>query len=229
MPPAGPLGKGHVLRQDEIRSFQGDAALDDVLQLADVARELIIHKQLQGVGGNVLHLLAKGAGVLLDEMPRQQGDVLLALPQGRQVNGNYVQTPVEVLPEAAVLHFLREILVCNCDDAHIDFDVVLAADTPKSLFLNNPQELHLQAKGRLGDLIEEDRATVGNLEEARLVGVRSRKGPFPVAEELALEQVFGVLMTRKGCSHRGLYAWIALATSSLPVPLSPGTRTFVGV
>jgi len=51
-----------------------------------------------------------------------------------------------------------------------------------------------------------------------------------VAEELAFHQVVGMalqLMVTKGCLDRGLFWWIARATSSFPVPLSPEMSTLV--
>ena len=95
--------------------------------------------------------------------------------------------------------------------------------------LERAQELGLQRERHLADLVEEERAAVGLLEEARraLLGVGERAAH--VAEQLALEQRLGhrraVDARRTGRSRRRLRAWSARATTSLPVPLSPVMST----
>ena len=83
----------------------------------------------------------------------------------------------------------------------------------------------------LADLVQENRAAVGDLEEARLAGGR-RAGErvFLVAEELRLEE--RLVQRRAVDLHEALVApaderWIARAISSLPVPLSPWISTVV--
>jgi len=44
-----------------------------------------------------------------------------------------------------------------------------------------------------------------------------------------LSAIAAQLIGSKGISHRGLWSWIARATSSFPVPLSPRMRTFIRV
>jgi len=63
--------------------------------------------------------------------------------------------------------------------------------------------------------------------EPRALCVAPVKEPF-VAEELALEQGFGdggAIQCDEGAVLLLLAIWIALATSSLPVPLSPWMKT----
>ena len=55
----------------------------------------------------------------------------------------------------------------------------------------NRKQLDLDALVELADLVEEQRAAVGDLEESLAVGVGAGEGPLAVAEELALDQVFG--------------------------------------
>ena len=82
---------------------------------------------------------------------------------------------------------------------------------------------------RLPHLVQEEGAAVGRLEEALLVLVGVGEGALHVAEQLALQQrvgkgpaVDGDEGRRRGAGER---AWMARATSSLPVPLSPVMST----
>jgi len=93
------------------------------------------------------------------------------------------------------------------------------------------EQLHLQVHGHFADLVEKDRAVVRRREEA-WAGLRGAgEGALHVPEELAFEERVRdgspQLIGTNGCPRRGLAAWIARATSSLPVPLSPVMSTLL--
>src|SRR6185503_20274786 len=54
--------------------------------------------------------------------------------------------------------------------------------------LDHAQELRLDRRRQLADLVEEDRAAVGGLDQAELLGRGSGERALLVAEQLALEQ-----------------------------------------
>ena len=64
-----------------------------------------------------------------------------------------------------------------------------AADAPEGLLLEEPQQLGLQRRRHLADLVEKHRAAVGLLEQAALLLPRVGERAALVAEQLALEQV----------------------------------------
>ena len=86
--------------------------------------------------------------------------------------------------------------------------------------------------GHRADLVEEERAAVRVLDQARPRRCRAGEGAARVAEQLVLEQRFGERRAVEGDERlraRGLLAaWIARATSSLPVPVSPVMSTVPG-
>jgi hypothetical protein len=55
---------------------------------------------------------------------------------------------------------------------------LLAPDAPHDAVLQDAQQLGLQRHRHLAELVEEERAAVGRLEEARLVAVRAVNAPF---------------------------------------------------
>ena len=59
------------------------------------------------------------------------------------------------------------------------------------MILERAQQLRLQVERQLANLVEEQRAALGALERARVLGVRAGEGAALVAEELALDQVGG--------------------------------------
>ena len=77
------------------------------------------------------------------------------------------------------------------DDAHVAADGAVAADPLETSLLQHPQQLHLHLQRHVADLVQEQRAALGELEAAEPRRQRARECAFFVAEQLALEQVRG--------------------------------------
>jgi hypothetical protein len=73
----------------------------------------------------------------------------------------------------------------------VDLDRLARAERPHGALLQHAQQLHLQRGRHVPDLVEQQRAAVGLLEQALVVGVRVGEGAFHVAEQLGFEQRFG--------------------------------------
>src|SRR5678815_1811539 len=97
----------------------------------------------------------------------------------------------EVFAEAALADHLREIAVRGGDEARVDGDGLRRADGPDLTALERAQELGLQARRHLADLVEQQRPAMGFLEQPLLVRGRAGEGPLDVAEELRLEERLG--------------------------------------
>ncbi len=125
------------------------------------------------------------------DVPHQRGQVIHALLERRQVDGDHAQPVCEVLAEGLLRDRLGELAVGGRHHAHVDHDVVGSADAVDAVILEHAQELDLGGERQLGDLVEEERAAVRGLDAAHApgagVGVEARL----VAEELALDQAFG--------------------------------------
>ena len=101
-------------------------------------------------------------------MPDEERDVLAPLPQRRQPDGEDAQAVVEVLAEAAVRHGPLEVAVGGGDDPHVHLAGPAGADALELAVLEDAEELRLDVEGELADLVEEERAPVGQLEAADL-------------------------------------------------------------
>ena len=66
-----------------------------------------------------------------------------------------------------------------------------AADRPELTLLQDAQQLGLQRRLHLANLVEEQRAAVRELDQADLVGDGARERALAMAEQLALEQIGG--------------------------------------
>src|ERR1019366_4846923 len=91
-----------------------------------------------------------------------------------------------------------------------------AADPVELPLLQHAQQLGLQFDRQVADFVEEDCAAAGHLEFAGAPLSRTGEGAAFVAEQLT---------ATNGERQRADLKWIARATSSLPVPLSPLSRT----
>ena len=162
-----------------------------VLQLPDVAGPVVALEHGQGLRGDAAHLLAELLAELLEEVGDEQRDVLAALAQRRQVDRDDVEAVEEVLAHRPLRHRRLEVAVGGGDEPHVGLDVLRVADAPDLALLDGPQELDLQQRRDLGDLVEEQRAAVGRGEEAHLVGDRAGERSLHVAEQLGLHQALG--------------------------------------
>ena len=122
---------------------------------------------------------------------REQRCIALAVAQRRDLDDDLGQPVVEVLAKAPGDDLILEALVRRADDAHVDRDLLPAADPLDDALLQEAQELDLQRDRQVADLVQEQRAAVGGLDLAdrllRRTGVRA----LLVAEELAFEKVLG--------------------------------------
>ncbi|OGL00334.1 MAG: hypothetical protein A3E31_01655 [Candidatus Rokubacteria bacterium RIFCSPHIGHO2_12_FULL_73_22] len=124
-------------------------------------------------------------------MLREHADVLAALAERRHVDRDHVEPVVEVLAEALLPHHLREVLVRGSHDAHVHAQRSRAAEPLELALLEHAQDLRLRHRGEVGDLVEEQRAAVGQLEAALLAPGRTGERALLVAEQLGLEQRLG--------------------------------------
>ena len=87
-----------------------------------------------------------------------------------------------------LFHHPKEVAVRRGDEADVDLDRLRTADPLELLLLQDAQQLRLKLERDLADLVEEQRAAVGHLEAADLLGDGAGEGAPLVPEELALEE-----------------------------------------
>src|SRR5581483_1733890 len=180
-----------VVDPDRRPLAEDEDALDEVLELADVAGPRVAEEGVDRLGTERLLRDPHLAALRLREVAEEEQEVVAALAQRGQVHGHDVQTVVEVGPEAAVLDREREVAVRGRDDADVDGDGLRAPDAEELAVLEDAEELRLRSRAHLADLVEEERPLVRQLELAELLRVGVREGALLVSEELALEERLG--------------------------------------
>src|SRR5712664_2236081 len=99
---------------------QQHAALDRVIQLANVARPGMFVKDLRGDGIESTDCLAVTLRIAAQKMVRQQVDVFLALAQRRQMNFDGIEPKKQVLAKSAGSSLRGYIHVGGGNHAYVD-------------------------------------------------------------------------------------------------------------
>ena len=137
---------------------------------------------------NRVDALAQDPAVPIDEVPDEQRDVFTPVAERRHRDRKDVEPVEQVAAEPALPGFLEQIAIGRGDDADVDVDRPRTAEALDLAVLQHAQELRLELERQLADLVEEERAAIGQLEAAGLRRVRAGEGAALVAEQLALDQ-----------------------------------------
>ena len=178
----------HMVHADGVVAGEKEGLADGVLEFADVARPGLLLKQSDGFGGDGRGGNADLGAIFAKEVTSHFRDILLALVEGREGDGDDVEAIEEILAEHSFLDGSFEVAMGGGNDADIDGDGFPAADALDDFFLQDAKQLALQGEIHIADFIEENRAVLSLLEAADAAGIRPGKGAAFVAEQLTLEQ-----------------------------------------
>ena len=156
-----------------------------------------------------------------------------AFAQRRQIDRHHVQPIVQIVAEAAGLDLVFQELVGGGDDpAYRRWMVRLSPTRSNSCSCRTRSSLTCSLGLMLEISSRKMRAAVGRLEAAGLVVDRPGEGPLDVAEQFAFQQAFAqgaAVDADIGAVGRRLSLCTARAMTSLPVPVSPTSRTLAVV
>src|SRR5690606_28619499 len=168
----GGVGGGDLGREAEGEELVGIAgeeehALEGVAELADVAGPGVGGDEVEG-GGREAGGPASDLAVEVGEQGEGEVDdaVAVALAQRRQAEREDGETIVEVLAEGAGADGGVEVAVGGGDQADVDLDLASAAEAAEAAALEGLEQLGLERGGEVADLVEQQGACVGDLEEA---------------------------------------------------------------
>src|SRR5512137_950624 len=173
---------------EHIPGSDDGTVFNNVPQFAHVSRPGVGLKRLHGLARHLGDLLAHPRGEFLEKSPDQHRDVLGPLTERRHADGKYVESVVEIFPEAPGAQILSQVTVGGRDDADVHLDGVGAAQALELAFLQDAQQLGLHVERQLANLIEEDRRTVRYLETSDLSRECPGEGALLAAEEFAFHQ-----------------------------------------
>jgi hypothetical protein len=122
------------------------------------------------------------------EMLEERWDVFRSSSKRRDFDDHDRQPVEKILPKNAPSQ-LPEAAVRRRDDADVDGPVLHAANRPDLAALQDAQQLCLRTLGKIADLVEQERASLCEHEQAGMIGQRTGEGPAAVAEQLAFDEV----------------------------------------
>src|SRR5262245_14756964 len=165
-------------------------ALDRVIQLAHVTRPGMSEQHAHRLGLEAAEVLAVAPRVALEERCGEQRDVVAALAQRRQDDLDRVEPEQQILAEAPGLDLGAEIGVGRRQQPHRDAARARRSDALELTGLEHAQQLRLLRRRDVRDLVEEQRAAIGQLEAADALVAGAGERAALVAEQLALEHAF---------------------------------------
>jgi len=185
-------GEPHEFGADG-NSFLGEdgGAFDDILEFAHIAGPIVGEQSSYAAFRKPTAFDAVFLGKTLEKMIGEKLDIPRALAERGDLNGKHIEAVVEILAKVAFLNCLEKVAVRSGDDAHIDFDGFISSDAFEFPLLENAEELGLEGKGDLTDLVEENGAAIGQFESAIPLVGRAGEGAFFVAEEFAFDERLG--------------------------------------
>ena len=187
----GHRGQPQGVRGHERRLGEQGRALHHVRQLPDVARPAIGEEGRPRVGGERLRSHAVVSARPREEVLRQEEDVGSSLGERGEPHGHDSQPVIEILTEPASPHRVEEILARRRDDRDVGRLALRAAEPANRAVFEDLQELRLDALRQQAHLVQEERAAVRRLEEARLGLAGIGEGPPLEAEQLRFEERLG--------------------------------------
>ncbi len=142
--------------------------------------------ELPRVGRQAVHRALLG-----QEHAGQQRNVLGPLLQRGQPDREGVDPVVEIFAEPFLAHQQLERAVGGRHEPEVHVDAGAAAQPLHLALLEDAQQLRLRHERQVADLVEEQRAAVGQLDPPEPPLVRAGEGSLLVAEDLGLEQRIG--------------------------------------
>ena len=148
---------------------------------------MVAPEHLVNIGRQAAEAAAHLVGRLVGKVLREQPDVVAPHPQGRQIDPHHVDPVVEITAKLATLHHLVDVAGSRGHHADVDGVFLAGAHPTHPPLLEHAEQFGLERQRQFAHLVEEQRAAVGELDEAHPAGIGAREGPALVAEELALD------------------------------------------
>ena len=197
--------------------------------LAHVPRPSVPRQHPHVVVGNRHRPQPEPIGGALGEVLGEHPDVARAIAQRRDDDRKHRQAVVEILAECLRLDHRRQIAVGGGDDADADADRALAADADHFAVLHDAQQAHLRGERAARRL---RRGTACRRRPARTSPCAASCAPVNApgscpksSESISSAAIAPQFTRRNGPFRNGECSWMARATISLPVPVSPNSST----
>ena len=137
-----------------VSTVQDQGTLKNVFKLANIAWPGVVTEYIERFSIDFANAQVNPHADFTDQVTGQQGDIPAVLPQGRQMDGDYMQAVEKVLTKRAVAYFFEKVLIGRRYQSYIHRDGFFAPDTLEFAFLKDSQQLNLYGGRDVTDLIE---------------------------------------------------------------------------
>src|SRR5689334_2451869 len=144
-------GELQVFGVDLIPTSQRECAFENVLELANVSREIVGEKGRLSLFGE-FRRLSPGA-LALKERCSKLRNVFTHLAQAWHSQFDNVQSVIQVLSESAAFNFLADVTLRSADNPYVHGLFSGRANFSHLLFLNRAQQLDLHLQWQIGDFV----------------------------------------------------------------------------
>src|SRR5208282_2767231 len=179
------LGSWHI-QFVPLREYH--AALNEVLQLADISSPISIHQSLHRRSRDRPDALLHTAGEARDKKVHQQLNVFAPFAQRRDFDGKHPQPVKKVLAKLIIADHAFQIAMRGRNQTNINVDGLCTTEAFKLLFLQGAQQFRLQIHGNVADLVEKQSAMIRQLKPAFLLHQGSGESALFVAEQFTFHQ-----------------------------------------
>ena len=121
-------------------------AFDDVLEFAHIAGPIVGEQSSYAAFGKTAAFDAVFLGKPLEKMRGEEFDIPRALAEGRDLDGENIETIVKILAKFAFLNRFEKVAVRGGKDADIDFDGFISPDAFEFPLLEDAEELAWRAR-----------------------------------------------------------------------------------
>src|SRR5271157_678691 len=164
------------------------AALNEVLQLADISWPIGIHQSLHRGSWDRPNALLHTPGEARHKKVDQEFNVFAPFAQRRDFNGKHPQPVEKVLAKLIIPNHAFQIAMRGRNQTNLNLDGLCTSEAFKLLFLQGTQEFRLQIHADVADLVKKKTAVIRQLKAASLLHEGTRESTLFVAEEFAFHQ-----------------------------------------
>src|SRR6202022_3876150 len=183
--------------RDFVRSSKDSEPLDQVFELTNIARPAHGNQQFDRPFADIYFAIVTPIEAL-QKMLHEKRNVFRPLFERGELNRHNAEAVIEVFAKLSFPEQCAQVLICRCNNPHIDGKECVRADAPHLLFLQNAKQLYLKTQARLRYLVQEDRAAVGCLKQSAPAVIRARERALLMSKQLAFQNGLG-----KGAAANG--------------------------
>ena len=194
-------------------------------QSHSVSAVMTPRESCEWAGSDAAHAARPGGGRGAECLRAARG-AAAARSERRSVDG-------QIRSKVAGIDHRRQVAIGRGDQPDVHAQRPARADAFELAFLQRPKQLRLHVERQIADLVEEQRAAVGDLQPAEARRVRAGERPRARCPNSSLSTSpdgMAALLTRTNArACRPLRSCSARAINSLPVPVSPKSSTVESV